>query len=113
MRGKPCTPIRSTQINIMTPTLRRTVIADEIVDDDYVVYFDRRRVGRIMLVTERENPAWDWHMNPPLPVASLGSGSKPDLENAKAAFREAWERFCADLTPEDVERWHRTRSGAK
>jgi hypothetical protein len=94
-------------------TFRRTVIADECVDDDYVVYFDGRRVGRIVLATERDNPAWHWHINPPLPILSLGNGSESELEDAKTAFREAWERFCLDLTPEDVARWHRTDDGSK
>jgi len=35
------------------------------------------------------------------------------LEQAKAAFRAAWERFYATLTPESIANWHHIQDAAK
>ncbi|MGY3496399.1 hypothetical protein [Bradyrhizobium sp. USDA 4502] len=45
-----------------------------------------------------------------LPYAN---GSAPDLEGAKAALREAWERFYSGLSPKSIEHWHHTQDAAK
>jgi hypothetical protein len=91
-------------------TLRPTVIGGDHIKDDYGVYSDDRRFGRIRLASERTglNPGWAWHINPPLPIPTWGSGSEPDLERAKSAFREAWARFYASLTADDIAHWHAT-----
>jgi hypothetical protein len=91
-------------------TLRPTVIGGDRLGDDYVVYSDGRRIGRIRLPTERtgHNPGWDWTINPPLPIPTWGSGSERDLERAKSVFREAWVRFYGSLTPDDIAHWHAT-----
>ena len=95
-------------------TLRPTVIAGDRLKDDFSVYFDGQRVGRIKFASERtgHTPSWDWHINPPLPIRPWCNGTEDDLEQAKAEFREAWERFYASLTPENVAHWHRT-AGAR
>lgn len=91
-------------------TLRPTMIGGVRETDDFTVYFEDRSVGRIRFASEREGytPGWDWHVNPPLPVPSWCNGTEDDLLRVKAAFREAWERYYASLTPEDVAHWHRT-----
>jgi hypothetical protein len=35
-----------------------------------------------------------------------------NLEDAKTAFKAAWERVYEALTPDDIEHWHRTADGA-
>ncbi|UGY23697.1 hypothetical protein HU675_0038080 [Bradyrhizobium septentrionale] len=73
-----------------------------------------RKVRRIRLATERASlqPGWDWHITVPLPVHPWCNGTATDLEGAKAAFREAWERFFATLSPSDIEYWHHDQDAA-
>jgi hypothetical protein len=89
-------------------TLRRTVIGGDVLDNDYCVMREGRKIGRIREATERFgfNPSWTWAINSPLPIPTWGNGSALSLEEAKAAFSEAWERFYATLTPHDIEHWH-------
>jgi hypothetical protein len=102
-------------------TLRQTVIADQRYENDYSVYFEGRVVGRIkMTVSKAENPApWEWSINPPLPIPSWGNGAVATKEGAMVAFRSAWNRFYARLTPAGIAQWHavddaaRKRSGKK
>jgi|SRR5215208_3452602 len=91
-----------------------TVIAGETGENDYRVMFEGRRVGRIREATERFgfNPCWTWAINPPLPIPAWGSGQAPSFEDAKAAFRDAWERFYPSLTPHDIEHWHHRQNAA-
>jgi len=50
----------------MPLTLRRTVIAGTCSDDDFSVYDDGLRVGRIMLhESTPQGPQWAWHINAP------------------------------------------------
>lgn len=97
-----------------TLTLRRTVIGGDTLKKDYCVMFEGRSIGRIREATERmgHNPGWDWSINPPLPIPPWGVGSAGSLEAAKAAFREAWERFYASLTPDDIAHWHHIQDAA-
>jgi hypothetical protein len=96
-------------------TLRRTVIGGDTIKNDYGVYFEGRSVGRIREATERmgHNPGWDWAINPPLPVPPWCVGSEDTLEAAKAAFKTAWERFYAGLTPESIAHWHHIQDAAR
>ena len=93
---------------MMQLSLRPTVIAGETGENDYGVMFERRRIGRIREANERSgfNPGWTWAINPPLPIPTWGAGQASTLNEAKAAFREAWERFYASLTPHDIQHWH-------
>ena len=76
------------------------MIGGDKLDNDFVVIFEGRSIGRIRQADEhRAYPGWDWTINPPLPVPSWCAGSEDSLEQAKAAFREAWEKFYATLTP--------------
>ena len=90
-----------------------TVIAGENGENDYLV-FEGRRVGRIREATE-------WvGFNPGLDLGDQSAAGGPNgelvqaptLNEAKAAFREAWERFYASLTPHDVEHWHHHQDAA-
>jgi hypothetical protein len=80
--------------------LRPTVIGGDKLDNDFVVLFEGRSIGRVRQASERIgfNPGWDWVINPPLPIPPWCVGSEDSLEQAKAAFRAAWERFYAALT---------------
>jgi hypothetical protein len=88
--------------------LRPTVIGGDTLKNDYVVIHDGRIVGRILQASERtgHRPGWDWVINPPLPIPPWGHGSADSLDMAKTAFREAWARFYAALTPEAIAHWH-------
>lgn len=101
--------------------LRLTVIGGETAPNDFVVMREGRSIGRLREATERygHNPGWDWTINIPLPVPAWTHGSAASLEEAKLAFKEAWGRFFATLTPDDIAHWHETvdaaqsRSGAR
>ena len=84
----------------MERKLRPTIIGGDNLGNDFVVLFEGRSIGRIRQAEERvgHNPGWDWAINPPLPIPPWGNGSADSLEQAKAAFRAAWERFYATLT---------------
>ena len=99
----------------MPLTLRPTIIGGDKLKDDYSVIHEGRSVGRIRLAEERasQGEVWEWHVNPPLPIPPWCNGSATSFEAAKDAFRAAWERFYAGLTPEDIARWHRTEDLAK
>ena len=91
----------------MERKLRPTIIGGDNLGNDFVVLFEGRSIGRIRQADEhRAYPGWDWTINPPLPVPSWCAGSEDSLEQAKAAFREAWERFYLTLTPESIAHWH-------
>jgi hypothetical protein len=80
-------------------TLRATVIAGERLKHDYCVCRDVRAVG---MIRRNHDRGWDWMINPPLPIPTWGVGREPSLEDAKAAFRDAWARFYAELTPHTI-----------
>jgi hypothetical protein len=91
----------------MDLSLRPTLNAGDETDD-YCVIQDGRSVGRIRLAGERSRQgvaAWEWRINPPLPIPPWCNGTAASLEAAKDAFRAAWERFYASLTPERIRRW--------
>jgi hypothetical protein len=95
--------------------LRPTVIGGEKIENDFKVLFEGRSIGRIREATERYGfePGWDWSISPPLPIPTWCHGSEADFEGAKAAFREAWERFYPTLTPESIKHWHDTQDARK
>lgn len=81
--------------------LRATGIGGDRLENDYCVLFNGRPIGRIRQGTERVS-GWDWVINPPLPIPTWGRGAADDLDAAKTAFREAWDRFYATLTPHEI-----------
>jgi hypothetical protein len=95
-------------------SLRATIIGGDRLEDDFQVIRDGRRIGRIRRAPERvgHNPGWDWTIGVPLPVPAWGHGSAGSLEDAKAAFRQAWEKFYAGLRPEDIAHWHHHQDAA-
>jgi hypothetical protein len=95
-------------------TLRTTIIGGDRLKNDFGVYLEGRSIGRIRGAQERfgHNPGWDWKINPPLPIPTWATGQAESLEEAKAKFREAWERFHATLTPHDIEHWHHHQDAA-
>ncbi len=93
-------------------TLRPTVIAGDCLKDDYCVKHGGRSIGRIRRADER-TAQWDWMINPPLPIPTWGVGRAASLEDAKAAFRDAWAQFYAKLTPHDIDHWHHHQDAAQ
>lgn len=94
--------------------LRPTVIAGDKLENDFGVIHEGRTVGRIRFASERTaNPGWTFSITVPLPVPPYANGSGPDLETAKAMFREAWERFYATLDAKSIELWHHTQDASK
>lgn len=93
--------------------LRPTIIVGETVENDYAVIHEGRTVGRIRLATERSPAIWTYSITVPLPAPPYTTGSCPDLEGAKAAFREAWERLYATLDAKSIELWHNTQDAAE
>jgi len=54
--------------------------------DDYCVIHDGRSVGRIRLAGERSRQcvaAWEWRINPPLPIPPWCNGTADSLEGRK------------------------------
>lgn len=95
--------------------MRKTLIGGQTKPDDYEVIHDGRSIGRIRLATERawQGTVWVWNVNPPLPIPPWCNGTAGSLDEAKTAFRAAWERFYATLTPEQIARWRATDDAAK
>lgn len=99
----------------MDLSLRKTVIGGETLEDDYVVWRDGREIGRLRRSFHHVEkvPEWVWHITVPLPMAAWTHGSADSFEAAKGAFREAWERFYAGLSPDQIDHWHRTQDARK
>ena len=74
--------------------------------DDYSVYEDKQRIGRIRLAGDRTPPIWLWTVNIHL-TGGLPMGSSQDLDTAKAEFKAAWEACKARTSPEDLARAYR------
>jgi hypothetical protein len=92
-------------------SMRPTRIGGETAEDDFTVMREGRQIGRIRSTLDHvtTKPTWSWHITVPLPVGAWTRGSAESLDAAKEDFREAWERFYAGLTPEQIDRWHRTQ----
>lgn len=89
--------------------LRPTVIGGDILKADFVVVYEDRIVGRIRLAEEREGSrgiVWDWMVTIPLAIPAWCHGSAGGLDEAKAAFKTAWETFLPTLTEHDIQHWH-------
>jgi hypothetical protein len=46
-------------------------------------------------------------------MGAWSRGSEESLDAAKDAFRTAWENFYSSLTPEQIERLHRTQDARR
>lgn len=90
--------------------LKPCVIGGETADGDYSVMREGRVVGRIRLSEDHvgRGKVWLWNITIPLPVPTWTSGSAESRGEARKAFREAWDRFYAELTPKDIALWHKT-----
>jgi hypothetical protein len=76
------------------------------IRDDYCVVwqsrqFGRRIVGRILKASGRPagSPLWSYSITVPIPAKRYGNASVETLDQAKAKFRNAFERFEAE-TPD-------------
>jgi hypothetical protein len=81
--------------------LRPTVINGNRYRSDFIVVwksdFGERRVGRIRRSDSSNlNSVWVYHLQADIPVPLSGNGRADSLKAAQAAFRNAFERFCAD-----------------
>lgn len=99
----------------MDLTLRQTVIGGDRLENDYQVIHEGRPIGRIRQADERlgHAPGWDWviQIMVPLPLG-VGSGTVAGFDEAKATFRQAWEKAYATLTPEQIAHWHHIQDAA-
>jgi hypothetical protein len=75
--------------------LRRAVVAGAYRDDEYCVFEGGVRVGRIAPLRPRAptGPQWEWRVSLPLPTPLWCAGRCETLDDARAAFRDAWARF--------------------
>ncbi len=86
--------------------LSPTIMNGRRLKDDFAVLwnsdqFGERRIGRIRLAGEAntaQGEVWAWHLQPPLPVPGYGNGRADSLDEAKAAFRGAFEKFYAETS---------------
>lgn len=85
--------------------LRRTVIAGQSYDDDYVVIWDELSIGRILKQPgmPKGRPNWSWGVAlPNVPQQTWMRGIEVDLEECKRRFKLAWGAVHAKLTDEDI-----------
>ena len=61
---------------------------------DYSIHEDGQPVGRIRYASERTPGVWLWSVTVALPGAPFGSARSYD--DARAAFKSAWEAFAAE-----------------
>jgi len=79
-------------------TLRPTGLSNR--KDDFVFRFNDRDVGRTYADTTPTGPRWYWsiygiNLRGRIPEGVMVQGLVDDLEAAKAAFKENWERLLA------------------
>ena len=78
----------------MPLTLRRTNLTDSAgkpAEDDFTVYEDGKIVGRIYKTNRYGMDEWFWGNNR-LPNSVNDRGHAEGFEEAKTAFKRAWER---------------------
>ena len=86
-----------------TIALRATVIAGQRYADDYAVIWRGMPIGRIMMASglPPHVPQWRWTCN----VFGKPSGASEtgfDLDDRKAAFKEAWATIRSGLSSADI-----------
>jgi hypothetical protein len=95
-------------------TLRRTVFLDgEKRPDDYEVRHEGRTVGRIQRLRSTGRELWHWTQIDWGPSYGPNGGVTDTLDEAKAAFRRAWDGYgafehaCArsPRSNEELENW--------
>jgi hypothetical protein len=78
----------------MSLALRRTVFLDgEKRPNDYEVRYDGRTVGRILRLRSTGRELWQWTQIDWGPSHGPNGGVADSLDEAKAAFRAAWESY--------------------
>jgi hypothetical protein len=88
-----------------TLTLRPTVIAGHLCEDDFVVIWRGMSIGRIRKASGAPHDTAQWTWSCRLhgrPQGSDERGSGADLDDAKAQFRIAWAQIRASLTDQDI-----------
>ena len=93
-----------------TLTLRPTVIAGHLCEDDFVVIWRGMSIGRIRKASGAPHDTAQWTWSCRLhgrPQSSDERGSGADLDDAKRQFRTAWAQIRASLTDQDIVNAHR------
>jgi hypothetical protein len=74
-------------------TLRRAVWLDgENTPNDYTLFHDGQKVGRILRMNGSGRELWCWvQFGPRAPTHGPNGGVADTLEDAEAAFRRAWD----------------------
>jgi hypothetical protein len=81
----------------MTLALRRTVWLDgENRPNDYIVFHDGQKVGRIWRINSTARELWLWTQRDiRAPTYGPDGGVADTLEDAKATFRRTWNGYGA------------------
>ncbi|MCK1565606.1 hypothetical protein IVB08_16820 [Bradyrhizobium sp. 173] len=89
-----------------TLTLRPSLIGGERCQDDYEVVWRGMSIGRIRRAEASSHAElWAWNCWPggrPCKADEAGGGTS--LDDAKAQFREAWQRIRAEINEADIAR---------
>ena len=90
--------------------LRRTCIAGQYRDDDFCVYDEGVRVGRILLhAATPQGARWAWHVSVAEPVPAWCNGRAATLDEARCAFRIAWAKFKPGISVAQMRRHREQR----
>jgi len=94
-------------------TLRRTTFDGVVRPDDYGVWWRGRDIGRIHLTTQSVPPQWVWAINIAMAIPPSCRGNSPTLDEAKADFRKAWDKFLPTITEADLQEAWKTEDEAE
>jgi hypothetical protein len=82
--------------------------------DDYIVRRDLRPIGRIRRADQdsSSDTAWEWGINLPMATPWWCIGRAASLEDAKAAFLEAWRPLYDSFSLAQIAHWHQQQDAA-